>query len=88
MKMIGGPWFFKNFAGGWSFRPIEDNAGPERTRATWRYTFSIQPPWLAPLAERVGLKLLQRDIDRRIAGYARGCADPVVIAAAQASLDE
>jgi len=27
--------------------------------------------------------VLGRDIDRRIAGFARGCADPVVLAAAR-----
>ncbi len=83
MKMVEGPWFFRNFAGGWSFR-----AGPDgRTEATWRYTFSIRPRWLAPVAERIGLWILQRDIERRIEGYARGCGDEVVVAAAVASLE-
>ncbi|MEM7096271.1 MAG: SRPBCC family protein [Actinomycetota bacterium] len=84
MKMVGGPWFFKTFGGGWSFRPIDD----ERTEATWRYTFSIRPKWLAPIAERIGLRVLQRDIDKRIAGYARGCSDPIVVQAARAALDD
>jgi len=47
----------------------------------WRYSFACRPRWLAPVAERVGRVLLQHDIDRRIAGFARGCADPVVLAA-------
>jgi hypothetical protein len=29
---------------------------------------------------------LQRDINKRIAGYARGCADPVVVDAARSTL--
>jgi hypothetical protein len=37
--------------------------------------------WLAPVAERIGTWVLRRDVQRRIAGFARGCADPVVIAA-------
>jgi hypothetical protein len=32
------------------------------------------------VAERIGVLVLQRDIDRRILGFARGCADPVVLA--------
>lgn len=82
MKMVEGPWFFKTFGGGWSFRAD----GDERTIATWRYTFSVRPAWLAPLAQRIGLVVLQRDIEKRIAGYAKGCSDEIVVAAARASL--
>ncbi len=77
MKMVDGPWFFASFAGGWRFAPEPDG----RCRATWRYSFTCRPAWLAPLAERIGAVVLRRDIDRRIAGFARGCADPVVVAA-------
>lgn len=84
MKMVSGPWFFRSFAGGWAFRSV----GEERTEATWRYTFSIRPGWLSWLVEPLGRRVLQRDIDRRIGGYAKGCADPVVVAAAGASLEE
>lgn len=79
MKMVEGPWFFDNFAGGWSFKEHPDGG----TDATWRYTFSIKPAVLAPIADRIGNALLSRDIDRRIAGYAKGCADEVVLAAAR-----
>ncbi|SDF30833.1 Polyketide cyclase / dehydrase and lipid transport [Cellulosimicrobium cellulans] len=75
MRMVRGSWFFENLAGGWRFAP--DPAGG--TRATWRYSFRCRPRWLAPVAERVGSWVLQRDVDRRIAGFARGCADPVVL---------
>jgi len=77
MKMVEGPWFFANFAGGWSFREVADG-----TEATWRYTFSVRPKFLAPIADRIGIWLLGRDIDQRIAGYAKGCMDPVVLEAA------
>lgn len=80
MKMVEGPWFFESFAGGWRFAP-EPGGG---TRATWRYSFRCRPGWLAPLAERIGRVVLRRDIDRRISGFARGCADPVVLAAVRA----
>ncbi|MEJ7634040.1 SRPBCC family protein [Aeromicrobium sp.] len=77
MKMVEGPWFFASFAGGWRFAP-EPGGG---TRATWRYNFSCRPAWLAPIAERIGARLLRRDIDRRIAGFASGCIDPIVLQA-------
>lgn len=76
MKMVEGPWFFESFAGGWRFAP--ESRG--RCRATWRYSFHCRPAWLAPVAERIGAIVLRRDIERRIAGFARGCADPVVVA--------
>lgn len=80
MKMVSGPWFFRAFAGGWSFRALDD----EHTEATWRYTFAIRPGWLKWVVEPIGVRVLQRDIDRRIAGYASGCSDEHVIAAARA----
>lgn len=76
MKMVRGPRIFSNFAAGWRFEESERG-----TRATWKYSFRCQPRWLAPLAERIGAWILQRDIDRRIAGFARGCSDPVVLEA-------
>ncbi len=81
MRMVRGPWFFTNLAGGWRFSAH----GDEQTRATWRYNFTCRPRWLTPVADRVGSWWLGRDIDRRIAGFARGCEDPVVVAAAKAS---
>ena len=51
-------------------------------------TASGQPPRrVAPIAERIGVRVLQADINKRIAGYARGCSDEVVVAAARTSLD-
>jgi len=79
MKMTKGSWFFERLGGGWRF--IVDETDPRRTKAVWRYNFVCKPPWLAPIAERIGMMVLQRDIDRRIAGFARGCSDPEVLAA-------
>ena len=79
MRMVTGPWFFRTMAGGWRF----EQAGPGRTRATWKYNFTCQPAWLAPLAERIGTWVLGREIRRRIDGFAAGCADPEVLAAVQ-----
>lgn len=80
MRMVTGPWFFANLAGGWRFTPTDDG----RTRAVWKYSFSCRPRWLAPVAERIGTGVLGRDVERRIAGFARGCADPQVLAAVAA----
>ncbi len=79
MRMVEGPWFFRSFSGGWSFATIDEH----RCRATWRYSFSIRPAWLAPVADPIGRWLLGGDIERRIEAYRRGCIDPVVVAAAQ-----
>ena len=82
MRMVDGSWFFEKFAGGWQFRPAEDRPG--HTVATWPYTFATRPEWLAPLADRIGVRLLGRDIRRRLDAFARGCTDPVVLAAVEA----
>ena len=79
MKMLEGSWFFEKFGAGWRFSPVPGR--PDRTLAVWRYNFTCRPRWLAPIAERIGALVLQRDIDRRIEGFARGCADPEVLAA-------
>ena len=76
MVMDRGPWFFAILAGGWRFEAEDDGS----TRASWRYNFRCRPRWLAPLAERIGISVLGRDIERRIRGFARGCADEVVLA--------
>jgi hypothetical protein len=77
MRMVKGPWFFKSFSGGWHFSARDDGG----TDATWRYNFTCRPGWLAPLADRIGVWLLGRDIRRRLDAFARACADPDVVAA-------
>ncbi len=77
MTMVRGPWFFSRLAGGWRFSAVEGH--PQSSMAVWRYNFACRPRWLAPLAERIGAAILQRDIDRRIAGFARACQDPDVL---------
>lgn len=77
MRMVEGPWFFKSFSGGWHFTPAEGGG----TTATWRYNFTCRPGWLAPLADRIGVRLLGRDIRRRLDAFARACADPDIVAA-------
>ena len=78
MKMVTGPPFFRSFSGGWNFSPAGDGTS---TVATWRYNFTIRPSWLAPLADRVGVWLLGRDIRRRLDAFASACADDEIVAA-------
>ena len=82
MTMVRGPWFFERLAGGWRFSA----EGEGSTRATWRYSFTCRPAWLRKPAEWLGGKILGRDIETRITGFARGCADEMVLTAARAAL--
>lgn len=85
MKMLEGPRFFASFGGGWSFTAVDDVT----TDAVWRYTFTIRPPWLARIADPIGVWLLGRDIARRIEAFRTACHDPGIVAAAreQAGID-
>ncbi|MEM7285357.1 MAG: SRPBCC family protein [Actinomycetota bacterium] len=80
MKMVEGPWFFDRFGGGWIFKRLDDG----RTLSTWRYTFSIRPSFLSRIGDPIGIRMLQRDIDQRIAAFAAGCIDPEVLAVGRA----
>ncbi len=82
MKVVEGPPFFATFGGGWSFKPVDDDT----CVATWRYTFSIRPSWLAPIGDRIGSWLLGRDIDKRLARFARGCEDAALVERAHEQL--
>lgn len=81
MAMVEGPWFFDRFGGGWRFTPDGDGA-----RAVWKYTYEVRPAWLQRIAHPIGQWLLGREIRKRIDGYAAGCRDDQVLAAARADL--
>ena len=81
MTMVTGPWFFARFGGGWRFTPDGDGA-----RAVWKYTYEVRPTWLQRIAHPIGQWLLGREIRKRIDGYAAGCRDEQVLAAARADL--
>lgn len=78
MVMDEGPPFFANFAGGWRFAARDDGT----TEATWSYSFTVQPSWLARVADPVGRWLLGGDIQRRLDAFVRACEDPAIVAAA------
>ena len=81
-EMVKGPPFFSSFGGGWSFKEL----GPDRTAATWRYTFSIRPSWLSAVGDPIGTRILGRDIELRLAAFAAGCEDSELLARARAQL--
>jgi Polyketide cyclase / dehydrase and lipid transport len=80
MTMVSGPWFFGSFGGGWRFVP-ETRDGVAGTRAAWKYTYTVRPPWLRFVAEPIGQWLLAREIAARIEAFAGACEDPRVLAA-------
>lgn len=82
MTMEHGPWFFASFGGGWRFVP-ETRDGVAGTWASWKYTYTIRPMLLRPVAEPMGQWLLGREIQARIAAFARACVDPEVVRVAR-----
>lgn len=78
MKMTQGSRSSARMGGGWLVAPTDGEPGS--TLAIWRYGVACRPARLALIAERVGAWILQRDVDRRIDGFERGCADPVALA--------
>lgn len=80
MTMVRGPWFFASFGGGWRFVP-ETRDGVDGTLAVWKYTYSVRPSFLRPVAEPIGQWLLGREIRARIAAFGRACVDPEVLGA-------
>ena len=78
MTMVRGPAFFDVFGAGWRFTAADDGG----TVAVWRYNFTCRPKLVRPLAHAIGRWFLQRDIERRIEGFARACRTPEIVAAA------
>lgn len=74
MKMISGPWFFKSFSGGWNFSQEEG-----KVKVVWRYNFVCKPKFLKSFFEFFGKKILQKDIDNRLAAFANACQNEQII---------
>lgn len=68
MKMVSGPWFFRQFAGAWLFRVLES----EQTAVTFRYSFQTRWPWLRPSLDPILEWTFHRDIRARLSGLKRG----------------
>ncbi|MEU0939286.1 SRPBCC family protein [Embleya sp. NPDC005971] len=69
MRMVEGSWFFARMGGGRRFTAIPND--PNRARAVRRYNFTCHPRWSAPIAERIGTLVFRREIEHRIARFAR-----------------
>jgi len=74
MTMERGPRFFEHFGAGRRFA-----AEDEGTVASWKYTFTVRPAWLRPLADPIGRWLLGREIRTRIRAFAAACEDESVL---------
>ncbi|MFF3066543.1 hypothetical protein ACFVQ3_18540 [Oerskovia sp. NPDC057915] len=85
--MLEGPWFVASVAGTQPFSPApgRDVGHPDRaaTKAVRRHGVTCRPRRPTPVAGHVGSWLLGHDGRHRTDGFARGCADPVVLAAAR-----
>jgi hypothetical protein len=64
VKMTRGPWPIGGFAGSWRFRREADG----RTRVVFRYSVRARPAWLAPLLDRVLVRVFAREVRRRLEG--------------------
>jgi hypothetical protein len=59
----------------------------ESAEVTFRYRFDCRPSWLQWVTHPIGRWYLGRDIHRRLAAFARGVEDPVIVQRARAELD-
>lgn len=62
VKLVRGPFFFESFAGAWIFH----DAGEDRTRVTFRYSFRTRWPLLRPVLDRAISAVFTRDIAARV----------------------
>lgn len=69
MKMVRGPWFFRQFAGTWLFERRADG----RTEVTFRYFFAARGRWLARFTEPIMAWIFRRDVRGR---YMASSAEP------------
>lgn len=68
MKMVRGPWFFRQFAGTWLFQPQDSG----RTEVTFRYSFTTRWRWLRCVIDPVILWMFRRDVQARLWGLRHG----------------
>jgi ribosome-associated toxin RatA of RatAB toxin-antitoxin module len=68
MKMVRGPWMFRQFAGTWRFEP----RGEGDTDVTFRYFFRLRPG--LRLLESLVAAVLRRDVRARLRGLRQGFA--------------
>ncbi len=83
MRMVEGPALFRTFSGSWHFASID----ADRCEVSFRYRFDCRPQWMQWLTHPIGRWYLGRDIDRRLAAFAKGAQDPEIVRRARRELD-
>jgi ribosome-associated toxin RatA of RatAB toxin-antitoxin module len=68
MTMVSGPWMFGRFSGAWKFRELD---GAKGTEVVFSYNFETRPVWLSWLMTPLARRVLQRDMDERLAALKR-----------------
>jgi ribosome-associated toxin RatA of RatAB toxin-antitoxin module len=68
MKMLRGPFFLRQFAGTWLFKPHPDGG----TNVTFRYSFTTRWAWLRPVFDPVICWMFRRDVRARLRGLKHG----------------
>jgi len=71
MKMVRGPFIFRQFAGSWRFQP----RARDSTEVIFRYVFETRWRRLRWLVNPVIAWVFGRDIRRRLSGLKRGAAE-------------
>lgn len=79
MALVKGPWYFREFGGGWIFTPTPSG----RTEAIARYNFTTRPRLLRPFLNRMAMVALRRELRRRVSGFVDACRDADIVAAVQ-----
>lgn len=74
MKMLRGPFFFRQFAGTWLFKAKSDGT----TEVTFRYGFTTRWRWVRPLLDPIVKMVFSRDLKGRLAGMKQAVHDGIL----------
>lgn len=71
MRMIRGPFFFRQFAGTWRFEEVDSGV----VQVTFRYSFTTRWPFARPLFDPLIRLIFRRDIRGRLRGLKHGAEE-------------
>lgn len=71
MKMVRGPWIFRQFAGTWLFNQMADG----QTKVIFRYFFAARGHCLARFTEPIMTWMFRRDVRSRLQGLKCGAEE-------------
>jgi ribosome-associated toxin RatA of RatAB toxin-antitoxin module len=69
IRMLRGPFFFRQFAGSWIFLPKDEATALVR----FRYSFSTAWRWLSPILDPLIVRVFGRDTKRRLQALKAYC---------------